>query len=113
MDLLKDSKLRAFSTQFVMQFLQNIENLIAGTLDGNPAVHGQSLEEEKSSDETGEWRDSDWHQIVFDPIEWKISHARSKLYGGQQFERLLAEFKAVVDHQTYVCLFQKQRDCIS
>jgi hypothetical protein len=37
--------------------------------------------------------------IRFDPAEWKIPHASSKLYGGQQFERLLAEFKAVVEHQ--------------
>ncbi len=30
--------------------------------------------------------------------EWGIPYWDSKLYGGQQFERLLAEFKAVADH---------------
>jgi hypothetical protein len=49
--------------------------------------------------ETGDWRDADFQPIRFDPVEWKIPHANSKLYGGQQFERLLAEFKAVVEHQ--------------
>jgi hypothetical protein len=48
--------------------------------------------------ETGDWRNVEHTPIRFDPSEWKIPHANSKLYGGQQFERLLAEFKAVVDH---------------
>ena len=37
--------------------------------------------------------------IRFDSEEWQIPYWESKLYGGQQFERLLAEFKAVAEHQ--------------
>lgn len=97
---LEPNTLRGNASRYAMHFLQCIEKLLTGTLEGNPSINGQSLEEEKSQDETGDWRDSDFTPIRFDPVEWKIPHANSKLYGGQQFERLLAEFKAVVEHQT-------------
>lgn len=93
-----NNKLRGSAAKYVMQFLQCIEKLLSGTLEGNPAINGQTLAEEKSQDETGEWRDVSHNTIKVDPTEYKIPHANSKLYGGQQFERLLAEFKAVVDH---------------
>jgi len=80
-------------------FLQSIEKLLTGTLDGNPAINGQTLIDEVADDDIGQWKNSDWQEVRFDPSEWKIPHYNSKLYGGQQFERLLAEFKAVVEHQ--------------
>lgn len=48
--------------------------------------------------ETGDWYSYDHAKI---PVEkdWNIHQAESKLYGGQQFERLLAEFKAVVERR--------------
>lgn len=38
--------------------------------------------------------------IDFDPDEWDIPHKDMKLYGGQQFERLLAEFRVVSNQIT-------------
>lgn len=95
---LDNHKLRANAAKYVNQFLHCIEKLITGTLEGNPIINGQSLEEEKSQDETGDWINFEYNPIKFDPSEWKIPHYNSKLYGGQQFERLLAEFKIVAEH---------------
>jgi len=97
---LDNSRLRGTATRYTMQFLQCVEKLLAGTLEGNPGINGQTLDEEKTQDETGDWVDADFVPIRFDPNEWKIPHASSKLYGGQQFERLLSEFRAVVEHQS-------------
>jgi len=71
---------------------------LVGTLEGNPAINGQTTEEEKRQDEVGEWKDSESNPIKFDPVAWKLPHGTSKLYGGQQFERLLAEFRILSDH---------------
>lgn len=43
----------------------------------------------------GDWVDLYNQPTRFEPEEWKIPYWDNKLYGGQQFERLLAEFKAV------------------
>lgn len=40
-------KLRALASNYVMEFLQGVEKLIVGTLEGNPAINGQTLQEEK------------------------------------------------------------------
>jgi len=95
---LDSNKLRGNASRFVVHFLQLIEKLLLGTLEGNPGLNGQTLQEENRHDDAGEWLNREWTRITFDPEEWKIPHASSKLYGGQQVERLLAEFKAVVDH---------------
>lgn len=41
-------KLRSLASNYVMEFLQSIEKLIVGTLEGNPALNGQTLKEEKT-----------------------------------------------------------------
>ena len=46
---LDNSKLRSIASNYVVSFLQIIERLIAGTSEGNPAVNGQTLEEEKNA----------------------------------------------------------------
>jgi len=92
------NKLRGAAAKYVMQFLQCVDKLLNGTLEGNPSINGQSLNDEKSQDETGEWRDASHQPIPVKIEDWKIPHAESKLYGGQQFERLLAEFKSVTEH---------------
>ena len=46
----------------------------------------------------GEWLDIHGQAVKFDPEEWSIPYWDAKLYGGQQFERLLSEFKAVCMH---------------
>ena len=46
---LDSSKLRSVASNYVVNFLQIIERLIAGTSEGNPGVNGQTLEEEKNA----------------------------------------------------------------
>ena len=84
-------KLRSSASNFVMNFLSSTEKLIVGTLDGNPAQNGQTLQEEKQ--EVGEWFDAKGR--VLSVPEDQLPYADTRIYGGQQFERLLAEFKAV------------------
>src|SRR4051812_16871442 len=43
----------------------------------------------------GEWCTAE--TIRFSPKDWKIPNWDTKLYGGQQFERMLAEFRTVSD----------------
>lgn len=84
-------KLRSSASNFVMNFLSSTEKLIVGTLDGNPAQNGQTLAEEKV--ELGEWFDAKGQVISVPEVD--LPYADTRIYGGQQFERLLAEFKAV------------------
>lgn len=98
LDSMDPPKLRALASNYVMEFLQSIEKLIVGTLEGNPALNGQTLLEEKVQEDAGDWLDSNHRPILFDPAAWNIPYWDSKLYGGQQFERLLSEFKSVADH---------------
>ncbi|GAM21039.1 hypothetical protein SAMD00019534_042140 [Acytostelium subglobosum LB1] len=88
-------KLRIIASNYVMEFLQSIEKLVVGTLEGNPTLNGQTLAEEKSQDETGEWVDHNHRAILFDAKTMNVPFHESKVYGGQQFERLLSEFKAI------------------
>jgi len=92
------SKLRSIASNYVVNFLQVIERLIAGTSEGNPAVNGQSLDEEKNAHGDGDWVDLYNRVIRFEPEEWNIPYWDNKLYGGQQFERLLSEYRAVSEH---------------
>jgi arginine repressor len=46
---LDSSKLRSIASNYVVNFLQVVERLIAGTSEGNPSVNGQTLEEEKNA----------------------------------------------------------------
>eukprot|EP01114_Cavostelium_apophysatum_P012433 TRINITY_DN277_c0_g1_i1.p1 TRINITY_DN277_c0_g1~~TRINITY_DN277_c0_g1_i1.p1 ORF type:complete len:856 (+),score=372.25 TRINITY_DN277_c0_g1_i1:231-2798(+) len=95
---LDTSKLRSIGSNYVVNFLQVIERLIAGTSEGNPTVNGQTLEEEKHAHGIGDWVDLYNQPTRFEPEEWKIPYWDNKIYGGQQFERLLSEFKAVSEH---------------
>jgi len=95
---LNSSKLRSIASQYVVTFLQSIQRLIEGTADANPAATGQTLLEERREHGADEWLDGQNRPIRFDPNEWKVPYADAKLYGGQQFERALAEFRAVVEH---------------
>lgn len=111
---LDSAKLRAIASNYVVNFLQVVERLISGTSEGNPAVNGQTLDEEKNSHGKGKKKftkkkpqlffskigDGDWvdlynRVIRFEPEEWNIPYWDNKLYGGQQFERLLSEYSAV------------------
>eukprot|EP01116_Phalansterium_solitarium_P008438 TRINITY_DN22350_c0_g1_i1.p1 TRINITY_DN22350_c0_g1~~TRINITY_DN22350_c0_g1_i1.p1 ORF type:complete len:681 (-),score=139.34 TRINITY_DN22350_c0_g1_i1:83-2125(-) len=93
-----NSNLRGAASKFVTQFVQSIEKLLSGTLEGNPSINGQTLDDEKDSDETGSWKTCDFAPLKLSAEVYdRVPHADSKLYGGQQFERLLAEFRVVSD----------------
>jgi len=81
-----------------VNFLQIVEQLLLGTSEGHPAINGQTLEEEKTQQSEGDWLDANNRPIRFQASEWAIQYWDAKLYGGQQFERLLSEFKAVCEH---------------
>jgi len=87
--------LRSIANEYVVNFLQCIQNLISGTSEGNPLVNGQTLSAEKLGHGDGEWRNAQNGVIPVDPEAYSIPYWNSKLYGGHQFERLLAEFRSV------------------
>ena len=93
---LESYRLRAAANQHVTEFLQTIEKLCAGTLDGAPALNGQTLAQERA-EAAVEWRDSAHKTRALDAKKLKIAGAGDKLYGGQQFERLL-RFVAACSH---------------
>ncbi len=92
---LEPYKLRAAASNYVMSFLQTVEKLVSGTLAGNPGQNGQTMAQEHSDESAGPWIDSNHQVINFDADELNIANAEARLYGGQQFARLLSEFRAV------------------
>jgi hypothetical protein len=88
-------RLRSVANQHVMAFLQTIEKLCKGTLEGNPTFNGQTAAEEREASGVL-WRDAAHSVRAVEDAKWKVSGADAKLYGGQQFERLLSEFRALV-----------------
>ncbi len=92
---LEPYKLRAAASNYVMSFLQMVEKLVSGTLAGNPGQNGQTMAEEHADESAGPWLDSNHQVISFDADELNIANAEARLYGGQQFARLLSEFRAV------------------
>lgn len=102
LEAMQPNQLRASSSSFLSEFLQAIEDLVQGSLEGKPSQNGQTLIEEKTHEDAGEWHDYERREITFDPADWKIPSHNSKLYGGQQLERLLAEFKAVVERSATI-----------
>lgn len=94
---LESHKLRAAASNYVMSFLQTIEKLVSGTLAGNPGLNGQTLMQELADEHAGPWMDANHQVIVFDPSDLDIPNAEARLYGGQQFARLLSEFRAVAN----------------
>eukprot|EP01098_Paradermamoeba_levis_P006680 TRINITY_DN276_c0_g2_i1.p1 TRINITY_DN276_c0_g2~~TRINITY_DN276_c0_g2_i1.p1 ORF type:complete len:633 (+),score=230.65 TRINITY_DN276_c0_g2_i1:473-2371(+) len=97
-DHLEESQLRALATSYSSLFLDSLEKLITGTLEGNLSLNGQTLAEEREQEETGPWLDSNHRPMKLANLS--VAYADNKLYGGQQFERLLLEFKAVCEKIT-------------
>ncbi len=94
MDSFKGTKLRSLASNYATEFLQCVASLLSGTAEGNAVISGETLEEEKKGSGDGAWRTSTNLPIVFKG-ELEVPLASSKLYGGQQLERLLAEFLVV------------------
>lgn len=99
-------KLRAVANQFVMNFLQTIERLCVGTLEGVPTINGQTSVEERAACGI-DWRNADFKTISVDK-KWSVNGADAKLYGGQQFERLLSEFRALIVNTSMPALSQSE-----
>eukprot|EP01091_Cochliopodium_minus_P015076 TRINITY_DN5270_c0_g1_i1.p1 TRINITY_DN5270_c0_g1~~TRINITY_DN5270_c0_g1_i1.p1 ORF type:complete len:693 (-),score=219.54 TRINITY_DN5270_c0_g1_i1:93-2171(-) len=91
---ISSSNLRSLANTFVLEFLQIIDSLISGNSEGNPTVNGQSLLEEEYGNGYGKWKNSEEKEVDINPT--KVSYFDCRLYGGQQFKRLLSVFKEVV-----------------
>ena len=91
---LTPARLRALANSYVVEFLQVIDQLITGSSEGNPNVNGQTLDEEKQALGLGEWKSADNSPITTFPDS--IPYHDARIYGGQQFKRLLSSFGQVV-----------------
>lgn len=87
---LQPERLRSLANSYVVEFLQVIDRLITGSSEGNPNVNGQTLEEEKEALGLGEWKSSDNDDIPI--FTGKVPYYDARVYGGQQFKRLLSAF---------------------
>eukprot|EP01088_Endostelium_zonatum_P008628 TRINITY_DN21785_c0_g1_i1.p1 TRINITY_DN21785_c0_g1~~TRINITY_DN21785_c0_g1_i1.p1 ORF type:complete len:709 (-),score=160.49 TRINITY_DN21785_c0_g1_i1:159-2285(-) len=94
---MEPSRIRTTATNYAMSFLQNLEKLIKGTLEGIPNQNGQTLQDELDEDESGAWVDVEYKPVKVE-ADWNIPYSENKLYGKQQFERLLSQFHAVAEH---------------
>eukprot|EP01112_Ceratiomyxa_fruticulosa_P013149 TRINITY_DN3678_c0_g2_i2.p1 TRINITY_DN3678_c0_g2~~TRINITY_DN3678_c0_g2_i2.p1 ORF type:complete len:828 (+),score=221.76 TRINITY_DN3678_c0_g2_i2:104-2587(+) len=97
--LLTPYHLRATASILVTNFVNIIEGLLGGSLEGDPSVNGQTLSEEKADEGGLSWVDGEGRPIYVDP-DWlrNVPYLDVRLYGGKQLERVLAEFKVVVEH---------------
>jgi len=103
---LNSLRFREIASKYTIDFLRTVDQLITGSSVGNPAIHGQTLEQEKDKVFASGYKHSNWVNFYGIPIEFNpatsgIAFHDSKLYGGQQFERLLHEFKAVAEQQEF------------
>lgn len=95
------SLFRVLAAGYAVDFLGLVRSLVAGSAAGLPSLNGQTTPEERAACGTGgEWADSEGRAIEVRYDEWAVPHWQSRVYGGQQFERLLAEFAAVCSHVT-------------
>jgi len=87
---------RVIASDYSMLYLKTLHGLLHGTIDGTPAVNGQSLEQEKSMcGIDGQWVDGNGLPIGSGTIS--VPMEDNRLYGGQQFERLLTEFRVMAE----------------
>jgi len=76
--------------------LQIVDSIISGSSEGNPTVNGQNSMEEDNGHGFGKWKNAEEHEVDVNPA--KVPYFDSRLYGGQQFKRLLSVFKEVVSN---------------
>ena len=93
-DELSPTRLRSVANSYVVEFLQVIDQLITGSSEGNPNVNGQTLEEETAALGLGEWKTADNAPLASDASH--IPYHDARVYGGQQFKRLLSSFGEVI-----------------
>jgi len=99
---LTSQKLRSYATTTGTTYYRFMQSMLEGTVENllpsHHATFGQTLEEECCASNGGAWLDSDSLAIHFDPDEWKVPAAGRRLLGRQQFERLLSEFRIIMQH---------------
>ncbi|GAM24603.1 hypothetical protein SAMD00019534_077780 [Acytostelium subglobosum LB1] len=92
------SSLRKEATNSTATLLQTIERLLTGTSEGNPTLNGQTLfEERQQAQATVESSISGEACPQWSIEEYVVPNSNVKLFGGQQFERLMSEFKLVTE----------------
>ena len=92
---------RVRAAAYTAAFLRRLRALVAGSACANPALCGQtSAEERAAAAANGAWADAEGRALAVRYAEWGVPNWQSKVYGGQQLERLLAEFAALCSHVT-------------
>jgi len=88
--ILKNLNLKGWASNYASRYLQLVQSVLVGNAKANPQIHGETLRQEKDQQyfASSEWEISDSNLIPF---------LETKIYGGMQFERLFAEFRAVVN----------------
>jgi len=90
---------RVVASGYAMQFLQTVQALLRGCAEGNPAVNGETLDQEKSGcGVDSQWVNGEGQPVSVGQETWDVPMWDIKLFGTQQFERLLAEFRLVSQH---------------
>jgi len=99
---LNPQKLRGYATNTGTTYYRFMQSMLEGTVENllpsHHATFGQNLEEECRTINGGPWLDSDSLAIHFDADDWNVPAAGRRLLGRQQFERLLSEFRIVMQH---------------
>jgi hypothetical protein len=95
---LQVDRLKSMALTHAATLNNSIEKILTGSIEANPLQSGQTLSEEVQ--EAGEWLDEESKKLDVDYNAMQLPHKNVRVYGAQQFERLLAEFKAVVELQT-------------
>ncbi|KAL6079742.1 hypothetical protein QOT17_000857 [Balamuthia mandrillaris] len=95
------STMRRIANAYIALMKQGLEKVLTGSCEAMAAVSGQTRDEEVEGDHCEgpslEWVRKNGAVVKVKP-RWEVPFLECRLYGGQQFERLLAEFKAVVAH---------------
>jgi len=98
-EALTSNYFRVVASGYAMQFLQTIQALLRGCAEGNPAVNGETLDQEKSGcGVDSQWVNSEGQPVSTDADPWEVPMWDVKLFGTQQFERLLTEFRMMSQH---------------
>jgi len=98
-EALTSNYFRVVASGYAMQFLQTVQALLRGCAEGNPAVNGETLDQEKANCGADSlWINNEGQPVAVDSDTWDVPMWDVKLFGTQQFERLLAEFRLVSQH---------------
>ena len=87
---------RALAARYAADLVGTLQALVRGTAAGVPLGCGQTAEQERAAcPNDGQWTDARGTPLDAAAAAGKLRGAEALLYGGQQFERLLSEFRLV------------------